>query len=190
MPELPASALSPWPLTRHETVSTHPVFAVRRTEYGPRGAFFTLECPDWCNVVAVTPDQHVVLVRQFRFGTNTVTLEIPGGMIAPGEDPLVAVQRELDEESGYRASKVEPLSSLCPNPALQGNRLHAFVAWDAIPSRAGALHGMAAELEETELLLWPRARLGELLDSGAVDHSLCAGVLETFLRKFGSVEKS
>lgn len=191
MPGLPPSVLSPWQLERRETVAKHPVFSVQCSHYadapeGPRRPIYTLDCPDWCNVLPITPDGLVVLVRQFRFGTNQITLEIPGGMIEAGEDPLLAVRRELEEESGYGAGKIELLSSLCPNPALQGNRLHSYVAWDAVPIRAGALHGMATELEQTETVLWPRARLAELLDDGAIDHSLCAIVLETFLRRFGA----
>lgn len=191
MPGLPPSTLSPWPVGRRETVSTHPVFSVVRTHYadgpaGPRRDIYTLECPDWCNVLAVTPDGNVVLVRQFRFGTGSVTLEVPGGMIEPGEDAAQAVRRELEEETGYAVDDVAALCSLCPNPALQGNRIHSYVAWNAVPVRAGALHGVATELEECETVLWPRARLAELLDTGAVDHSLCAIVLETFLRKFGA----
>ena len=190
MSGLPPSTLSPWPLLQRTIVAEHPVFSVQRSDYadgasGPRRPIFTLGCPDWCNVLAVTPDQQVVLVRQFRFGTNTVTLEVPGGMMERGEEPETAVQRELLEESGYTASRFELLSNLCPNPALQGNRIYSFVAWDAVPTQPGALHGMPQELEETEVVLWPRARLAELLDEGSVDHSLCAIVLETFLRKFG-----
>lgn len=196
---LPPSALSPWPLDRQETVSTHHVFSVVRSHYadgpaGPRRPIHTIACPDWCNVLPVTPDGNVVLVRQFRFGTNTISLEVPGGMIEPGEDPLLAVRRELEEETGYVAGDVALLSNLCPNPALQGNRIYSYVAWNAVPKRAGVLasdvpstlHGVAAELEECETVLWPRARLAELLESDAVDHSLCAIVLETFIRKFGA----
>lgn len=194
MPGLPPSTLSPWPLEHRETLAQHPVFSVLRSHYadgpaGPRREFYTIACPDWCNVLAVTPDANVVLVRQFRFGNDRISLEVPGGMIEPGEDPAHAVRRELEEETGYVAGDLALLSNLCPNPALQGNRIHSYVAWNAVPTRAGALagalHGVAAELEECETVLWPRARLAELLDDGAVDHSLCAIVLETFLRKFG-----
>jgi 8-oxo-dGTP pyrophosphatase MutT (NUDIX family) len=190
MPGLPPSALSPWALDRRETLAEHPVFSVLRSHYadgptGPRKAIYTIACPDWCNVLAVTPDANVVLVRQFRFGTDRISLEVPGGMIEAGEDPRSAVRRELEEETGYVAGDVTLLSSLCPNPALQGNRIYSYVAWNAVPAREGALHGVAAELEECETVLWPRANLADLLDDGAVDHSLCAIVLETFLRKFG-----
>lgn len=191
MSGLPPTTLAPWSLERRELVAEHPVFTVLRSHYAdapgrPQRAIYTLGCPDWCNVLPVTADGQVVLIRQFRFGTNQITLEVPGGMVEPGEDPLASARRELEEESGYTAGSFDLLSSLCPNPALQNNRLHSYVAWDAIPSRAGALHGMAAELEECETVLWPRARLGELLDAGAIDHSLCANVLETFLRRFGA----
>ena len=191
MSGLPPSTLSPWPLERRETVARHRAFAVERRHYtdgpsGPRNDIHTLVCPDWANVLPVTPDGNVVLVRQFRFGLDRITLEIPGGMLESGEAPAAGVLRELEEETGYVAERVELLSSLCPNPALQGNRIHSFVAWNAVPGRIAALHGVATELEQTEIVLWPRARLAELLDAGAMDHSLCACVLETFLRRFGA----
>src|SRR5271166_1054928 len=86
-----------------------------------RGEAFTVRCSDWCNVVAVTPDDHVVLVWQYRFGTDALSLEIPGGVIDHGEDPAQAARRELREETGYEAEVFEPLLVIEPNPAIQNN---------------------------------------------------------------------
>jgi 8-oxo-dGTP pyrophosphatase MutT (NUDIX family) len=144
-----------------------------------RGEVFTLLCRDWCNVVAITPDDDLVMVWQYRFGTDAHSLEIPGGIIDPGETPEHAARRELREESGYEADALEPLLVVEPNPAMQNNRCHTFVARGA---RRTALTQFDAQ-EELETVLVPVARLGALLDSGVVTHGLIHGALMTFLRR-------
>ncbi|SME90697.1 NUDIX hydrolase [Pseudobacteriovorax antillogorgiicola] len=96
--------------------------------------FYRLKAPDWVNVLAITEGQKAVLVKQQRVGTMTDTLEIPGGVIDEGEDPKVAAIRELEEETGYRAKRVEHVATINPNPAIMTNNVHMFVALDcAIP---------------------------------------------------------
>ena len=88
----------------------HPV---RKTERD----FFVIDAPDWVNVIALTPDHRLVLVRQFRFGTDEFSLEIPGGVIDAGEDPVVAGLRELREESGFsgaRARLIQRAAEIAP----------------------------------------------------------------------------
>src|SRR5258708_3785385 len=97
----------------------------------PRGDAFTVRCNDWCNVIAVTPGGEVVLVWQYRFGTESLSLEIPGGVIDAGEDPEHAARRELREETGYEADGFELLLIIEPNPAIQSNRCYTFVAHGA-----------------------------------------------------------
>src|SRR5204863_6468129 len=95
--------------------------------------FFVIDAPDWVNVVALTPGHHLVLVRQFRYGINDFSLEIPGGIIDAGEDPLAAGVRELREESGYVGTAVRLLGSVHPNPAMQSNRCHLVLVENARP---------------------------------------------------------
>lgn len=102
--------------------------------------FFVIAAPDWVNVVALTPEHHLVLVRQFRFGIDEFSLEVPGGVMDPGEDPVAAGLRELQEETGYVGTGARLLGSVHPNPAMQNNRCHlvlvenarrtAELAWD------------------------------------------------------------
>lgn len=134
-----------------------------------------LECPDWVNVIALTTDKRVILVRQFRFGTWSNTLEIPGGMVDPGEtDIQAAALRELEEETGFVAGEVKRLGSSHPNPATHTNRLHSFLALDCVQAHDGKPdHG-----EDLELVLTPRAELPRLVAEGAITHSL---VLAAFL---------
>ncbi len=87
-----------------------------------------LQAPDWVNVVALTPDEKIVAVRQFRFGIRRQSLEIPAGLVDPGETPLEAARRELAEETGYTASEWKSLGWSYANPAFLTNRAHHFLA--------------------------------------------------------------
>ncbi|TAJ15621.1 MAG: NUDIX hydrolase [Planctomycetota bacterium] len=91
-----------------------------------------LETRDWVNVVALTPREELVLVRQFRFGVGKVTTEIPGGVIDGDEDSLAAAQRELREETGHTASEWIYLGSVEANPAFHDNRCHHWLARGAV----------------------------------------------------------
>lgn len=132
-----------------------------------------LEAPDWVNTLAVTEDDQVVLVRQFRFGTWSNTLEIPGGMIDGREDPLIAAARELEEETGFRPARIRSLGWSHPNPALFTNRLHSFIAEGCAKVHAGHLDAA----EDIQVVLEPRSRVPELVRSGQVTHSLVLAAL-------------
>ena len=86
------------------------------------GDFYVLDTNDWVNVIALTPDHEIVLVRQFRYGSKEQSLEPPGGVVERGEDPLVAGLRELQEETGYVGELPELLGVVRPNAAILSNR--------------------------------------------------------------------
>jgi 8-oxo-dGTP pyrophosphatase MutT (NUDIX family) len=111
--------LRPWVRTARESVATFRIFELERGVWNdadgkPRGDGYVLRCRDWCNVVAVTPEDEVILVWQYRFGTDGLSLEIPGGVIDQGEEPIVAAGRELLEETGYEGESIEPLVTVEP----------------------------------------------------------------------------
>jgi len=172
-----------WSLATTETVGRYRVLDVQRHDVvdgaeRPRGDVYTLACPDWCNVVAVTDADELVLIWQYRFGTDTVALEIPGGVIERGEDPLAAARRELVEETGYEAESFELLATVEPNPAIQGNRCFTYLA-----RGARRLHATSFDaLEECEVVLFPAAHAADLVDGGHVTHALAVVGLERFLR--------
>jgi 8-oxo-dGTP pyrophosphatase MutT (NUDIX family) len=90
--------------------------------------FYVVSAPDWINIIPLTEEDRVVMIRQFRFGIEGFTLEIPGGMCDPGELPVAAAARELREETGYQSGDLIPLGWVHPNPAIQDNRCHSYLA--------------------------------------------------------------
>lgn len=127
-----------------------------------------IDTPEWCNIIAVTPEEQLVLIRQYRFGVGAHTLEIPGGLVDHGEEPAAAAARELEEETGYVPGRLVALGSVHPNPALQGNRCHSFLALDCVRRHGGRQdHG-----EDITVELHPRAQVPRLILEGQITHSL------------------
>ena len=139
--------------------------------------FFVLDTVDWVNVLPITADQEVVFVRQYRHGSDASSLEIPGGMVDPGEAPIVSAARECLEESGFRASHLTSLGVLNPNPAVFNNQLHTFVAENVVIE--GDIQNTATE--QTEVVLVPKAELTSYLLDGRIDHALVAATLWRYL---------
>jgi len=181
---IPETRLRPWELGLPEQRGHFRIFSVvatnvRTPDGEGRPEVYTIDVADSCGVVAVTEDEQLVLVRQLRFGTRELSLELPGGMLQPGEDPARGALRELREETGYEALAAEPLLTLHTNPSLQGNRHFAFVASGA--RLAGAQ--MFDEHEDCEVVLVPVEHAARLLDEGHMTHALCHAALSAFLRR-------
>jgi 8-oxo-dGTP pyrophosphatase MutT (NUDIX family) len=174
-----------WTRARVDTFGRYGVFDVERAAMvDPDGNpsardIFTFRCNPWCNVVAITDADEVVMIWQYRHGTDALSLEIPGGVVDPGESPIDAARRELREETGYGAPTFEPLITVHPNPALQGNEHHSFLA------RGARLEGATAfdDNEECEVALVPARDIAALLDEGHVTHALVVVALERYLRR-------
>lgn len=166
--------LLPWQTLDRGSVYRCRIFAVdewrrRSPRTGQVHDFFVLDSPDWVNIVPLTPDGQVVMVRQYRHGIDGFTLEVPGGLIDTEDpSPLVAARREMQEETGYDSEDVVPLGSIHPNPAIQNNRCHTFLARDVRP----CLDVCFDSTEETEVELVPLEAVSELIRTGVITHAL------------------
>ena len=127
-----------------------------------------IETSDWVNIVALTPELDVVMVSQYRHGTDEVTLEIPGGLIDDGESPLEAGVRELREETGYTGDPAIHLGTVEPNPAFINNRCHTYLVENCVRTHELALD----EGEDIEVSTIPLATVGKEVSSGEIGHAL------------------
>jgi 8-oxo-dGTP pyrophosphatase MutT (NUDIX family) len=178
-------SVRPWSRVGTERVQRCRVFDVDRVRFAPPDGrppreFFVVEAPDWINVVPLTSDGHVVFIRQFRFGVDAVTLEIPGGMCDGTEPPAEAARRELREETGYVTDDLVDLGWVHPNPAIQNNRCHTFLARDV------RLAGPPApdDDEAFEVVTVPLDAVTGLIADGSITHAL---VVAAFYRLRGQL---
>jgi len=164
----------PWTIDAQRPVLDLGILTVRsvraRSQLRPDHAsdFVVLDTADWVNVIALTNDDEVVLIEQYRHGTGAITLEIPGGMVDPGEDFLTAGARELAEETGYRGGVPEQIGVVEPNPALQSNRCATVLVRGVRQSGARALDPN----EEIRVRTAPLADIPGLIRGGAITHAL------------------
>ncbi|MEI8371317.1 MAG: NUDIX hydrolase [Planctomycetota bacterium] len=162
-----------WTFLRSHDISDHHIFRLRHDLYrfepsGQERDFIVIDTVSWVNVVPVTAEGNVVLIRQFRHGIQDVTMEIPGGMIDEGETPEAAAARELREETGYVAEKIRFLARVLPNPAVQNNYLYLFAA-------EGCQNTGKTELDAFEcidVLERPQEDIPELIRNGTISHSM------------------
>jgi 8-oxo-dGTP pyrophosphatase MutT (NUDIX family) len=152
------------------TVKSGPVTCCRS---GRKKEFYLFDFPDWVNVVAITPDNRLVMIRQFRYGSRRSEIEIPGGMIDPGEDPITAGCRELQEETGYVGVDPVIIGKVCPNPAIQRNFCYTVLVRDVkqIASRS------FDDMEDIECFLQSYEEVEAQIREGAINHGLVLNAL-------------
>lgn len=162
-----------WKRIESDEVADCRVFKVRRDicrrDRDDREAnFFVVENPDWVNIIALTKDESVVMIEQFRHGTEEIILEIPGGMVDADEDIAMAAARELVEETGYAPREMINLGKSRPNPAIQNNTIHHFLALDCEKTDETKFD----EHESVAAKLISRAEIPDLIADGVITHSL------------------
>jgi 8-oxo-dGTP pyrophosphatase MutT (NUDIX family) len=163
-----------WPLVRSEPLGDYRVFRLRRYfKTSPRTGreleFHVLECPDWVNVIALTPERHLVLVEQYRHGTDSVDLEIPGGVMDRADvSPLETAIRELREETGFEGENARLIGRVAPNPAILNNACHTVLIENCV--RRHALELDSGEDLATQVR--PLEDVPDLMATGRFHHSL------------------
>lgn len=148
----------------------------RHSRRGTEREFVVLRPPGWVNVVALTTAHELVLVRQFRFGVDDFTTEIPGGLMNPDEHPLETAVRELREETGYVGDRVCLLGTVQPNPAIQSNLSYIVLI-------SGAQRTRATEWDADEEIAVTTRPVDEVLAAarqGEIAHSLVLSALFLF----------
>jgi 8-oxo-dGTP pyrophosphatase MutT (NUDIX family) len=149
--------------------------------------YYVLSYPDWVHVVAITPDEQVVLTRQYRHAAGQVFWELPGGALDGADlDPVDAARRELEEETGYRAERLELVSTLYPNPATHTNRVHTYLAVGAAPV---GVQRLDAGEEGLEVHLMPRRDVVDQVQSGLLGQALHTSSILMALLKGGWIGK-
>jgi 8-oxo-dGTP pyrophosphatase MutT (NUDIX family) len=173
-----------WKVQTEKRVFQCPVFSVRELESlspdGDRGRFSVIDAADWVIIIPVLKKgkkTYFVMVRQWRHGSQTISLEFPGGVIEPGENPVSGAYRELLEETGYSAKKIEKLGELSPNPALMSNRVHFFLGTELSDSGKQTLD----EDEFVETGLIPEEELIRDMGRPPYMHALMASALAFYL---------
>ncbi|MGA2243488.1 MAG: NUDIX hydrolase [Verrucomicrobiota bacterium] len=174
--------IAPWKKIRSVPTGDFRIFKIRTdTCVNPRtGAehdFFVLDSVNWVNIIAVTPDQKLVMVEQYRLGSNTVELEIPGGMMDPHEtDPVATAVRELREETGYEGEHARLLGRVLSNPAILSN-----VTYTALIENCRLRHETEFDhAEDLETRLIPVSEIPRLVADEKIQHSLVVVALYHF----------
>ena len=174
--------IKPWQKVSSEHVGNFRIFTLRSDRViSPRTQHeqdvYVIDCVNWVNVIAITPDRHLVMIEQYRHGSTTVELEIPGGMIdAKDASPTAAGLRELREETGYEGENPRLIGHIFPNPAIMSN-----TCFTVLVENCRCLHPVEFDHGEDLITrLVPIADLPQLVAAGKIQHSLVVVALYYF----------
>ena len=176
----------PWKTIHSESLLKTSVFEVTKEkcqlpDRRIMPAYYRVNCGDWINVVPFTKEGKLLMLRQYRHGNRQWHWEVPGGAMSmkSGESPLAAAQRELLEETGHESTEWEEAGVHFPNPALQGNRLHTFIAHNCVRTSELKLD----PFEDLTLHELTPAEVKELIRKKELNHSLIlASLVYGFLK--------
>lgn len=170
--------------SRRRLLETRVFSIFETTSRGPDGRtghFSLITARDWAIVIPVLTDEagdQFLMVRQWRHGAARLSLEFPGGVLEPGELPEEGAARELEEETGYRAGTLRALGTFNPNPAIQSNTVHIFLAKEL--EKKGGQH--LDHDEFVDVIRMPAAQVLAGMGQEPFIHALMASALALYLR--------
>lgn len=151
--------------------------------------FYRLKIKDWVNILAVTKEGEAILIKQDRIGAEESVLEAPGGVVDRGEETStqIAALRELEEETGYTSNRVISLGAVNPNPAINTNLVHFYLALDAVLPEKRKF--FPDEYENIEICKVTLNELPSLLMKNKVNHALSCLLIHRALDYLGNAAK-
>ncbi len=173
--------IDPWNRSESHHRGDYRVFRVREDiSHSPitdeAHSFFVIESNPWVNIIPITPEGRIVMIRQYRHGIRSSTLEVPGGLVDDGESPRTAAIREMLEETGFAGEEVIDLGSVAPNPAIQNNLCHTFLARDVRRRQEQQLDGA----EIIDVIEVEPADVPRLIRRGDINHALVVAAFHLF----------
>lgn len=171
-----------WHTLKDKKVFETPIFNLHIKKCAPEkgekaGDFYVLHAPEWINVIAITGDQKIILVEQYRHGIDEPTLEIPGGMVDPGEKPLESAKRELEEETGYTSGSWNYMGKVSSNPAILTNYTHLYLAENCRQTNEQKTDGF----EDIYSHVMDMDRFLKYVNDGVVHHSIVLAAVAKYL---------
>ena len=164
--------VSKWKTLKSKNILQNKIFSFKEElVLSPKNRKFpvwVMDSPTWINIIPITIDNQVVMIKQYRFGNKEITLEIPGGMSEQNEDPKRSAIREMVEETGYTSQNVIKIGSVSPNPALMSNQVITYLALDAKCTAKQNLDTM----EDIEVIKVDLNKIPTLIKNKAIDHAL------------------
>ncbi len=178
--------INKWKKEQEKSIFKNPIINVIEKDYyyeevNSYMPFTIVKMNNWALVVPVTENNEFIIVKQFRAGTESDTLEFAGGSIDKDESPIQAAKRELLEETGATAEEFIPLGILDPNPAFMCNKCNVFLAKNAKITDKQKLD----KFEDTEPILIKHDELIKLVKNGEFSQSLSVAALGLYLMKYG-----